>query len=92
MDAFNRFRQVSDNVVEVGPRVPLTDLAAEFNRLGITIPHGECPLVNIGGHAQTGGYGHFDRSFGLALDHVMAITMVLADGSIKTVGRPRVLP
>ena len=37
---------------------------------------------------QTGGYGHFLRSFGLALDHVTAITIVLADGSVKTVNRP----
>ena len=92
MDEFNSFIQISDNVVEVGPKTSLTDLAAEFNRLGITIPHGECPLVNIGGHAQTGGYGHFLRGFGLALDHVMAITIVLADGSIKTVTRPPANP
>jgi hypothetical protein len=52
MDAFNGFTQISDNVGEVGPKIPLTEFAAEFNRLGITVPHGECPLVNIGGHAQ----------------------------------------
>jgi hypothetical protein len=63
----DRRASVADSVVEVGPRIPLIDLAAEFNRLGIMIPHGECPQVNIGGHARTGGYGHFDRSFGLAL-------------------------
>jgi FAD/FMN-containing dehydrogenase len=92
MDRFDNFTRISDTVVEVGPRTLLTDLAAEFKRAGITIPHGECPLVNIGGHAQTGGYGHFLRSFGLALDYIAEITIVLADGSIKRVKRPAGYP
>lgn len=88
MDAFKQFTYITDNLVEVGPAVRLTDLAASFKDAGITIPHGECPMVCIGGHAQTGGYGHLLRSFGLALDYVEAFTIVLADGSISTVKRP----
>lgn len=88
MDAFNH-RRISGNIVEVGPAVRLTVLADLFNRENMTIPHGECPLVAIGGHAQTGGYGHLVRSFGLALDYVQAFDIVLADGSRRTVIRPQ---
>ncbi len=92
LDAFNHFRDISGNIVEVGPGVGLTTLAAGFKGRGITIPHGECPLVCVGGHAQTGGFGHFLRGFGLALDYVTAFTIILADGSIRTVQRPAGAP
>lgn len=88
MDAFNQFSKVSDNVFDVGPAVPLTTLASSFRDNQVTIPHGECPLVCIGGHAQTGGFGHLLRGFGLALDYVIAITLVMADGTVRTVQRP----
>ncbi|CBN53929.1 MULTISPECIES: FAD-binding protein [Kamptonema] len=87
MDAFNHL-SVSGNIVEVGPAVKLTTLADRFKQEKITIPHGECPMVAIGGHAQTGGYGHLVRNFGLALDYVEAFDIVLADGNLRTVTHP----
>ncbi len=74
----------------VGVGARLTDVAAEFakqvNR--VTIPHGECPLVALGGHVQTGGYGHILRSYGLAIDHVHEFEIYLHDGESKVVRRP----
>ena len=87
MDAFREMK-ISGNIVEVGPAVRLTKLARTFKNKGITIPHGECPLVAIGGHAQTGGYGHLVRSFGLALDYIQAFDIVLAGGSSQRITRP----
>ncbi|MGA2590008.1 MAG: FAD-dependent oxidoreductase [Bryobacteraceae bacterium] len=72
----------------VGAGALLTDIAARFNSEGVTIPHGECPRVAIGGHVQTGGYGHFLRSYGLALDHVHKFQIYQADGNLLTVNRP----
>jgi hypothetical protein len=43
----------------------------------ISIPHGQCFLVNIGGHAQTGGWGNFLRGFGLCTDYVEAFDIIL---------------
>ncbi len=74
----------------VGAGALLTDIAAKFNQEGVTIPHGECPRVAIGGHAQTGGFGHFLRSYGLALDHVYKFDIYQADGTMVTVQRPAV--
>lgn len=87
MDAFNHL-QIEGNIAKVGPAVSLTTLAKEFKRKNITIPHGECSKVAIGGHAQTGGYGHLVRNFGLALDYVEELDIVLADGTLHTVKRP----
>ncbi len=92
MDHFDHLTRVSDNVFDVGPAVRLTELASDFKGVGVTIPHGECPLVCVGGHAQTGGFGHLLRAFGLTLDYVTTFTIVLADGSVKTVQRPAGAP
>jgi FAD/FMN-containing dehydrogenase len=62
--------------VTVKPGVRLEDLSPALAERGVLIPHGECPLVNIGGHVQTGGVGHQLRSFGVALDHVLSFKMV----------------
>jgi FAD/FMN-containing dehydrogenase len=72
----------------VGPGALLTNIAEKFNSAGVTIPHGECPRVAIGGHVQTGGYGHLLRSYGLALDHVYQFKIYRADGKLHTVSRP----
>jgi FAD/FMN-containing dehydrogenase len=92
MDNFNTLRYLGNDLVEVGPGVRLTDLASRFKEWKVTIPHGECPYVAIGGHAQTGGYGHLIRSFGLALDYVNSFDIVLADGSFRNIVRPNKAP
>jgi FAD/FMN-containing dehydrogenase len=75
-------------LARVGVGTRLTDLAAAFKENGFTIPHGECPRVAIGGHAQSGGYGHLLRSYGLALDHVLEFKIYTSDGTLRTVHRP----
>ncbi|KDQ51202.1 hypothetical protein JAAARDRAFT_163805 [Jaapia argillacea MUCL 33604] len=47
-----------------------------------TIAHGTCPQVGIGGHATIGGQGPLSRMYGLCLDHVVEVEVVVADGSI----------
>lgn len=46
------------------------------------LAHGTCSAVGIGGHYSHGGYGHFSRHWGLAMDHIVALDVVLADGSL----------
>ncbi|CAM9397721.1 unnamed protein product [Ectocarpus sp. 4 AP-2014] len=78
-------------MARLGPGARLTALAAELKKNGVTIPHGECPEVCIGGHVQTGGFGHLLRSYGLALDHVNSFEIVLhLNGRVSnhTIKRP----
>jgi hypothetical protein len=73
--------------VHVGTGLKLKELATFFKNSGVTIPHGECPGVGIGGHSQTGGYGHLARNFGLAIDYVYGFTIVTANGEIRNINR-----
>ncbi|KAH6898199.1 FAD binding domain-containing protein [Thelonectria olida] len=50
---------------------------------GRAMAHGTCPGVGIGGHATIGGLGPMSRMWGSALDHVVEVEVVTADGEIK---------
>jgi len=73
--------------VRVGTGHKLRAWADWANKHGFTIPHGECPTVGLGGHSQTGGYGHIVRNFGCAVDYIYGFTIVTADGEIRDVNR-----
>lgn len=46
------------------------------------IAHGVCPQVGAGGHLTIGGFGPMSRMWGTALDHVIDVEVVLADGRV----------
>ncbi|MDH6579335.1 BBE domain-containing protein [Kitasatospora sp. MAP5-34] len=50
-----------------------------FKGWGVTIPGGSCPTVGVGGHIQGGGYGPLNRLFGLTVDHLYAIEVVVVN-------------
>ena len=62
-----RLKQVTNGLFDQGKRA---------------IAHGTCPQVGIGGHATIGGQGPLSRMWGLTLDHVLEMEVVLADGTI----------
>ncbi|KAK0499698.1 glucooligosaccharide oxidase [Armillaria luteobubalina] len=68
--------------IETGNR--LGDVAFALNNQGRALPHGSCPYVGIGGHVAGGGFGFASRMWGLTLDTVQSMTVVLADGTIVT--------
>ncbi|KAF2810577.1 FAD-binding domain-containing protein [Mytilinidion resinicola] len=69
--------------VTVGAGVRLGNLAQGIWDQGKrALPHGTCPGVGIGGHSTHGGYGYDSRLWGLAMDTIIALDVVLADGSV----------
>ncbi|EUC40538.1 Glucooligosaccharide oxidase [Bipolaris oryzae ATCC 44560] len=71
----------STGVVTVGGGVRLGNLGLGiYNQGQQALPHGTYPGVGIGGHYTHGGFGYSSRRWGLALDTIVAMDVVLADG------------
>jgi hypothetical protein len=68
--------------VTVGPGCSFGRLDQTLNGYGLHVPGGECPDVCVGGYIQGGGYGFTSVSFGMSCDNVLALKVMLWDGSI----------
>jgi hypothetical protein len=79
------FQDVSldgSGVATVGAGIRMGNLAtAIYNQGSRALPHGTCPGIGIGGHFTHGGYGFSSRAWGLALDSIVGLDVVLANGS-----------
>ncbi|MEV5727888.1 MULTISPECIES: FAD-binding oxidoreductase [Streptomyces] len=60
---------------------------ALYKGWGVTIPGGVCHSVGAGGHVSGGGYGMLSRAYGLVVDHLYAVEVVVVDerGRVRTV-------
>ncbi|KAJ7118607.1 hypothetical protein C8R46DRAFT_1260938 [Mycena filopes] len=67
----------------IGSGTLLADVTSRLHDAGgRAIAHGTCPQVGIGGHATIGGLGPISRQWGAALDHILEVEIVLANGTI----------
>lgn len=48
---------------------------------GVTLPGGVCPTVGAGGHVLGGGFGAISRQYGLIIDHLYAVEIVVVDAA-----------
>jgi len=82
LESFQDINVDSNGVATVGAGVRLGNLALGiYNQAKRALPHGTCPGVGIGGHFTHGGYGYDSRKWGLALDTIIGLDVVLANGS-----------
>ena len=84
LESFQEISLDASYVAKVGGGVRLGNLALGIynqNNAHRALPHGTCPGVGIGGHATHGGYGYSSRNWGVALDTITAMDVVLANGS-----------
>ena len=69
-------------LVHLGPGARWMDVAEALAPYGLAISSGDYGGVGVGGLATAGGIGWLAREHGLTIDHVRAVEMVLADGSV----------
>jgi FAD binding domain/Berberine and berberine like len=68
--------------VRVGGGAKLSELEAATHEHGLAVPIGIIGTTGVGGLTLLGGTGHLTRGAGLTIDHLLAATIVLADGTI----------
>jgi FAD/FMN-containing dehydrogenase len=84
----SRLRSIGVNTASkratVGAGAQLIDVYSALAAKGVTVPAGSCPSVGVSGHALGGGMGLAGRRFGLLSDNLLQLTIVTADGTIRT--------
>lgn len=68
--------------VRIGAGARWMDVAATLAPHGWALSSGDYGGVGVGGLATAGGIGFLAREQGLTIDHLRAVEMVLADGSV----------
>jgi FAD/FMN-containing dehydrogenase len=70
--------------VRVGGGNTWGDVDHATHAFGMATPSGIISTTGVGGLTLGGGIGHLTRKCGLAIDNVLSVDMVLADGSFVT--------
>ncbi len=80
----NYIKVCGDNIVKIGAGVLIGPLVTRLAETDEIIPTGTCQNVGIAGLSMGAGVGFLERLYGLTLDNMLSVTMILADGSIIT--------
>lgn len=74
----------TEGVARIQPGAIFKNLIKVLNANNVGIPHGTCGTVGIAGFTMGGGWGPWTRSKGMCCESLVGATIVLGDGTIKT--------
>jgi FAD binding domain len=72
--------------ITFGPGCTLSDIGIALSRQNRMTPIGVVSVTGVGGLVAHGGIGWLMHKYGLSVDQVTRMTMILADGTIKVLG------
>ncbi|HEY7335011.1 MAG TPA: FAD-binding oxidoreductase [Bryobacteraceae bacterium] len=74
----------SSRTVQVGAGCKWSDVDHATHAFGLAVPSGIISSTGVAGLTLGGGMGHLTRKYGLTIDNLLGVDMVLADGSFVT--------
>eukprot|EP00039_Didymoeca_costata_P000901 m.47891 g.47891 ORF g.47891 m.47891 type:complete len:230 (-) comp10540_c0_seq2:2890-3579(-) len=87
MKEFKEITVDSENMlVTFGPGAKLGEILTATGKHGCAIPVGVCPTVGMG-LVLGGGVGRLSRMFGLTLDNIVSLDIVLANGELQKLNK-----
>lgn len=80
------------NYATIQPGIMFIDLIKQMNAKNVGLPHGTCYSVRIAGFTFGGGWGPWTRQKGMGCESLAGVTIVLGDGSYRTIIDNRLIP
>jgi FAD/FMN-containing dehydrogenase len=71
----------ASRTVLVGAGCKWSDVDHATHAFGLAVPSGIISSTGVAGLTLSGGMGHLTRKYGLTIDNLLSVDMVLADGS-----------